>query len=79
VIALVGDPIPLVCSSSDVCRLVRISRSQYYLLKKQGRFPIPEIEPRIGDSRYYGEDVRRYLAGEFADTHNVWRRRRKGL
>ena len=72
---LVGETIPLVCLVDDVCRLLRISRAQYFSLRKRGLFPIPEIEPRVGDPRYHGADVQRYLQGAFAPRG--WSRRMK--
>lgn len=61
------ETIPATCSIADVCRLLDISPGQFFALRKEGTFPIPEIEPRLDRRpRFSGEDVRRYLAGEFA-------------
>ena len=58
----VDAPIPMVCTSADVCRILRLSQSQFFKLRAQGRFPIPEIQPPIGSHpRFRGVDVRRYI------------------
>lgn len=58
-------PIPMVCTIADVCRILQLSPSQYYRLRADNKFPIPEIQPRIGGrARFRGTDVRRYIFGE---------------
>lgn len=60
----VDDPTPMVCTIADVCRILQIKESQFHALRRQGRFPIPEIEPRLDKRpRFRGIDVRRYVNG----------------
>lgn len=58
--------IPTVCTVADVCRILRLSQRQFFALRAAGRFPIPEILPRLDRRpRFRGIDVQRYLSGEF--------------
>ena len=77
----VGEPIPAICTIEDVCRVMRISESQFFVLRRQGTFPIPEHLPRLDRRpRFLGENVRKYLAGELAYLAGdlASSRRRKG-
>ena len=61
------QPIPHVCTITDVCRILQISEAQFFVLRKRGQFPIPPIEPPIAKGpRFAGEHVRQYLRGELA-------------
>ena len=53
---------------SEVCRRLRISDAQYHALRKRGRWPIPELQPSLGDARFAGAEVLRYLHGDFASV-----------
>ena len=58
----VDASIPMVCTIEDVCRILRLSASQFFKLRAQGRFPIPEILPPLGGRpRFRGADVRRWI------------------
>lgn len=60
------EAIPATCTVADVCRLLQLSQRQFFSLRAAGTFPIPEILPKLDRRpRFRGEDVRRYLAGEF--------------
>jgi len=62
-----SDRIPKVCTVSDICRALNISERQFYDLRAQQRFPIPEIRPRITRGpRFSGVDVELYLEGHYA-------------
>lgn len=57
-------PIPMVCTIDDVCRILQLSESQFFNLRRQGRFPIPELLPKIDKRpRFRGVDVRRFVNG----------------
>lgn len=61
---MVDEPIPMVCTIEDICRILQLSESQFFNLRKQGVFPIPEIQPRLDKRpRFRGVDVRRYVNG----------------
>ena len=63
-VALVSEPIPMVCTIADICRLLHVSHAQFFALRKAGRFPIPEIEPRLDRRpRFSGDAVRQYIDG----------------
>ena len=59
--------IPPVCRIADLLRVLGMSRRTFCERRKSGTFPIPEILPRIGHPRFRGDDVRRYINGDFAD------------
>lgn len=64
--AVAVQSIPAVCTVEQLCDLLHVSQRTFYEQRAAGTFPIPEIEPRIGRRpRFAGEQVRRYLAGEF--------------
>ena len=52
----------------EVCAILRISRSQGYRLRTEGRWPIPELTPSLGDVRFLGADILRYFNGDFASV-----------
>lgn len=65
----VVETIPACCTSDDVCRLLDLSKAQFFHLRKQGRFPIPEITPRIDSRpRFAGEKVRAYIVGRSRES-----------
>ena len=64
-LALVDEPIPMVCFLDDLVRLLRISLPQIHDLRKAGVFPLREITPPLDRRpRWYGDTVRAYLQGE---------------
>lgn len=67
-----GERIPTVCRVADILRILQMSSSQFFALRKQGTFPIPELEPPLDSNpRFLGADVQAYLNG-----HQKGRRRR---
>jgi hypothetical protein len=59
-----ADKIPTVCTIADVCRILQISQSTYFLLKRKGTFPIPELQPPVDSRpRFAGIHVQQYLEG----------------
>lgn len=63
--APLAEAIPRICTLADISRLLQVSRSQIYLLRREGRFPIRQLPDACGTRpRFSGEDVRRYLSGE---------------
>jgi predicted DNA-binding transcriptional regulator AlpA len=63
----IAEPIPHVCTIADICRVLNISRPKFYVLRAEGKFPIPELLPKLGRGpRFAGEMVRQYLAGKAA-------------
>ena len=57
-------PIPAVCTVEVLCRVLNMAQSQLYLLRKQGTFPIPDIQPAIDKRpRFRGADVQAYIDG----------------
>jgi excisionase family DNA binding protein len=50
----------------DVLARLGVSRRTAYRWMAEGRFPFPEIQPRLGGRpRYRAADVDRYLRGEW--------------
>jgi len=62
---VVGEPIPLMCKVSDVCRILQCSERRFYELLADQRIPFPEVKPRIGTPRFRGEDIQRYIDGGY--------------
>jgi hypothetical protein len=63
----VGEPIPAICTIEDICRLLRLSESQFFALRRLGTFPIPEHLPRLDRRpRFKGEHVKAYIEGDLA-------------
>ena len=58
-----GESIPTTCTITDLCRILQVSRGTLYAHLKAGTFPIPEIQPRIGQPRFAGAMVQAYLDG----------------
>ena len=60
------DSIPAVLTVQDLCRVLRVSRAQYYRMRDDGRFPIPPIVG-LGDRKtlFSGAVVRAFLTGEY--------------
>lgn len=57
--------IPACCTAADVIRILQISERQFYQLRRDGTFPIPEIDPPLdARPRFSGELVARYIAGD---------------
>ncbi len=58
------ETIPQVCLVTDVCRILKMSRMQFYALKRAGRWPLPEISPKLDRRpRYRGADVQLLIDG----------------
>lgn len=68
-----GETIPTTCTLADLCRILQLSRGTLYAHLKNGTFPIPEIEPRIGHPRFSGADVQAYLAHRAAPRRQLHR------
>jgi predicted DNA-binding transcriptional regulator AlpA len=67
-----ADRIPMLCTVTDVCRLLQISQPRFYQLLKAQRFPFAEVRPRIaGGPRFRGADVRNYIDGHFAEQRSA--------
>ena len=62
---------------TQVCRILQISQSKYYDLRQTGRWPIPALQPSLGNARFAGADILRYLRGDLASVHR--RRARHGM
>ncbi len=54
---------------SEVCRILRISRSTFFERRRTGHWSIPTMEPGPAHPRFSGLNVLRYLRGEFASVH----------
>ncbi len=50
----------------EVCRVLKISTALCYSRRKEGRWPIPAIQPALGGTRFARADVQRYFDGAFA-------------
>lgn len=70
-----AEAIPTVCTVADVCRILQVSESQFYVLRRKGAFPIPAIDPPIDSRpRFLGAHVQAYISGETAPR---WGRKRR--
>lgn len=73
----VDQPIPMVCTIDDVCRILQVSESQFFNLRRTGRFPIPEIQPRLDKRpRFRGADVRSFITGGQPQPRTFFRKAR---
>lgn len=63
---LTDESIPKTCTVAQVCRVLQLSPRRFYELRASGQIPFCEIKPRIGQPRYRGEDLQRWLDGEYA-------------
>jgi hypothetical protein len=62
-----AEMIPHVCTITDVCRLLRMSRTTFYRLQATNGLPFGEILPRIhGGARFRGVDVQLWIEGHYA-------------
>ena len=58
----VHESLPMVCTIDVVCRALDISRAQFFALRKAGKFPIPELLPKIDHRpRFSGAAIQAYL------------------
>lgn len=62
-----ADKIPTTCTVADVCRILQISQGTFYLQRRRGTFPIPELSPPVDSRpRFAGIHVQQYLEGRTA-------------
>jgi hypothetical protein len=59
-----GETLPALLGPSDMMRLWRIGRSEFFKLKKAGAFDAFLVRPAVGPKCYSGILVQRYLNGE---------------
>lgn len=64
--AVVGEPIPSVCTVHDVCRHLNISRATFFRLMAAHRLPLAPIDQFTRQRRFTGESVARAKASKWA-------------
>lgn len=59
-----AERIPTVCRIGDILRILQIGSTKFHELRRNGTFPIPEIEPALDSGpRFRGVDVQAWIDG----------------
>jgi hypothetical protein len=73
-----GEPFPVLLTTSQLRRVLGIWTSYFYRLKAQGRYDALRVLPApVNGTRYSGELVRRYVSGDLSAVHTVKRREKR--
>jgi predicted DNA-binding transcriptional regulator AlpA len=59
--ATLREGIPIICTVTDVLRILRLSESQFYKLRRENKFPIREIPALDSTLRFRGADLAAFI------------------